>query len=368
MADAQLPYWLRLTLTPGVGGESRRRLLKVFGLPEAVFSAGAGALVAAAGPVVAERLLGHDTTADVAAALAWSELAGNHILTLADEAYPRALLDCPDPPLLLYVKGDVTLLSQDAVAIVGSRNASQQGAKDAQAFAASLARAGLVVISGLAMGIDAAAHRGALSVDGATLAVIGTGIDRIYPSANETLAREIAARGTIVSEFPLGTPPLAANFPRRNRVIAGMALGCLVVEAADRSGSLITARLSAESGREVFAVPGSIHSPLSRGCHKLIRQGAKLVESAEDVLEDLRWEQVVASSGAAEDATISGEVTPGSNESIRLLEALGHTPLDLDTLGERTGLTSAELLALLLPLELAGQVSQLPGGRFQRLS
>lgn len=368
MADAQLPHWLRLTLIPGIGGETRRRLLATFGLPEAVFAASAASLVAAVGSTQAERLLSHDSTAAVAAALEWVEQAGNRIVTLADEDYPRSLLDTADPPLILYLKGDPGLLNRPAMAIVGSRNATHQGAANAEAFAKTLAEAGLTVVSGLALGIDAAAHRGALAGRGSTIAVIGTGADRIYPAANEALTREIAARGAVISEFPLGTPAVAANFPRRNRLIAGLARGCLVVEAAERSGSLITARLAGENGREVFAIPGSIHSSLSKGCHRLIRQGAKLVESAEDILEELRWEAVVAPGAAGRSATARKPATRLDATDDPVLAALGHDPTDLDSLAQRTGLSPAELLAALLPLELAGRVSPLPGGRYQRLS
>jgi DNA processing protein len=359
VAGAELRNWLRLTLVPGVGGETRRHLLKTFGLPDAIFSAGVSALHSAVGGPLAVQLLGHDSTEAIAAALEWAELPGNHIVTLADADYPKALLATADPPVLLYVKGDLELLNRPGFAIVGSRNATRQGELNAEAFAAALSSAGLTVISGLALGIDAAAHRGSLTGKGSTIAVIGTGTDRIYPSGNEALARQIAERGAIVSEFPLGTPPLAANFPRRNRLIAGMSRGCLVVEAAERSGSLITARLAAETGLDVFAIPGSIHSPLSKGCHKLIKQGAKLVESAQDILEELRWEAVVAPAPV--------KVLSGDDNTARLLDAIGHDPVDLETLAGRTGLTPEQLLAMLLPLELDGRISQLPGGRYQQL-
>ncbi len=358
--EAALAGWLRLTLIPGVGGESQRRLLEAFGLPDAVFSAGHAALRAIVGPALAERLLGHDCRREVEAALEWTAQPGNHLVSLGDDDYPKALFDTPDPPVLLYVKGRTELLNRPALAIVGSRNATPQGVATAEDFARHLSAAGLTITSGLALGIDAAAHRGGLAGPGSTVAVIGTGADRIYPSANEALARRIAEEGAIVSEFPLGTPALAANFPRRNRIIAGMSRGCLVVEAAERSGSLITARLAAEAGREVFAIPGSIHSPLSRGCHKLIRQGAKLVERTEDILEELRWEAAVAPPPAA-------ETPPDAPADARLLEAMGFDPCSLDVLVERTGLTADRVLAMLLPLELDGHVAQLPGGRYQRV-
>ncbi|MCF8184362.1 MAG: DNA-protecting protein DprA, partial [Polynucleobacter sp.] len=217
-----------------------------------------------------------------------------------------------------------------------------------------------------ALGIDAAAHRGALATTAATVAVIGTGADRLYPARNEALARKIAESGVVVSEFPLGTPPLAANFPRRNRIIAGLGLGCLVVEAAARSGSLITARLAAEAGRDVFAIPGSIHSPLSRGCHQLIRQGAKLVESAQDILEELRWESPYQAL-RIETGNPHDTQPDGNGKEEQVLAILGDAPCGVDVLSERSGLTPADLLAMLLPMELAGRIAQLPGGLYQRL-
>jgi DNA processing protein len=354
----ELGAWLRLTLIPGVSGDRQRQLLKAFGSPEVIFSASLSALRNIAGINGAERLLAHDCDRDIEAALAWAAEAGNHLVTLGDPDYPRALLESDDPPTLLYAKGHLDLLNRPAFAIVGSRSATPQGEANAEAFAAALAGVGLTIVSGLALGIDAAAHRGALKEGGATIAVVGTGADRIYPSRNEALAREIADRGLVISEFPLGTPARAANFPRRNRVIAGLGVGCLVVEAAQRSGSLITARQAAEAGREVFAIPGSIHSPQTKGCHKLIRQGAKLVESAQDILEELRWSTTPRE---------GSERAPADTEGESLLATLGHDPVDLDTLATRTGLTAERLLAMLLPLELEGRVAQLPGGRYQQV-
>lgn len=359
MTQATLAAWLRLTLIPGIGGEGQRQLLKAFGDPEAVFAAPPSALRGVLGGGLVERLLTHACQEDIAAGLAWAAAPDNHLLTLADADYPQALLTAADPPTLLYAKGRCKLLNHPALAIVGSRNATRQGESNAEAFAAALSNAGLTVISGLAAGIDAAAHRGALSGSASTVAVIGTGIDRIYPARNADLARAIAEQGCLLSEFPLGTPPIAANFPRRNRLIAGLARGCLVVEAAKQSGSLITARLAAEAGREVFAIPGSIHSPQSKGCHALIKQGAKLAESAQDILEELRWEKVV--NPAALPAVKEAETDP-------ILIALGGDPCDPDTLAARTGLPADELLAALLPLELDGRIAQLPGGRYQRLN
>ncbi|MEW6515113.1 MAG: DNA-processing protein DprA [Pseudomonadota bacterium] len=358
----ELAHWLRLTLIPGIGGEGQRRLLQAFGQPVAIFAASGGALRSVLGSALAERLVTHDAAREIEASLVWATQDGNHILTLADAAYPQALLTAADPPVLLYAKGDFGLLNRPAFAIVGSRNATKQGEANATAFAETLASAGLTIVSGLAAGIDAAAHRGALKAKASTIAVVGTGCDRIYPARNEALAREIAAKGVIVSEFPVGTPPLAANFPRRNRIIAGLARGCLVVEAAQQSGSLITARLSAEAGREVFAIPGSIHSPQSKGCHALIKQGAKLVEAARDIIEELRWENIVSPTAIANMAPVpEAETDP-------ILIGLGRDPCDLDTLIGRTGLPADALLARLLSLELDGRIAQLPGGRYQRLN
>lgn len=358
----ELAAWLRLTLVPGVGGETRRALLKAFGLPEAIFAATPGELSRVVDFPTAERLLHHDCAAAIDAALAWAAQPGNRLLTLADAEYPQSLLGADDPPVLLHAKGRVELLNQPMLAIVGSRNATAQGLRDAEAFARALGEAGLGIVSGLALGIDAAAHRGALAGQAGTVAVIGTGADRVYPARNQALAREIAEQGVVISEFPLGTPALAGNFPRRNRLIAGLALGCLVVEAAPKSGSLITARLAAEAGREVFAIPGSIHSPLSHGCHQLIRQGAKLVETARDILEELRWDMPVPES--KESAAAPGH--RNAQEEL-LLASLGDAPCGVDILAQRSGLTPAELLAILLPMELAGRIAQLPGGLYQRL-
>ncbi|MFZ4536271.1 DNA-processing protein DprA [Propionivibrio sp.] len=354
-----LSNWLRLTLTPGIGGETQRKLLAAFGLPEAVFSAGRSAVRGVIGDKAASLLLDTNNETVVSAACAWSNEADQHIITLADPEYPQALLEIPDPPTVLYVRGRIEPLNRPALAIVGSRNPTPQGIQNAERFAATFAEAGLVIASGLALGIDAAAHRGALSVTGDTIAFIGTGIDRIYPARNRELALEIGTRGTIVSEFPIGTPVTAANFPRRNRLISGIARGVLVVEAAIVSGSLITARLAGEQGREVFAIPGSIHSPQSRGCHKLIKQGAKLVETAQDVLEELRWSTPSTVNAAKE----SGDDVAADE----LLSLMGYDICGLDELAGSSGLTAESLCVKLLHLELDGRVASLPGGRYQRL-
>jgi len=353
-----LAAWLRLTLIPGIGGETQRKLLATFGLPEAIFATGRAGLTGAVGEKAANLLLDTDNSDAVHTASTWAEQESCSILTLVDPLYPRALLQTEDPPCLLYVRGKPELLNTPSLAIVGSRNATPQGCQTARAFAKALAASGLSIVSGLAVGIDSAAHQGALdagSPSASTIAVVGTGADRLYPARNKELAQAIAEKGVIVSEFPLGTPAAAANFPRRNRIISGLARGVLVVEAALQSGSLITARLAGEQGREVFAIPGSIHSPLSRGCHQLIRQGAKLVETAADILEEL-GESLIAQP----DAPIASDTDP-------LLAALGYAPCVLDDLASRTGLPAEQLLPRLLELELAQKIACLPGNRYQRL-
>jgi DNA processing protein len=373
--DDELAAWLRLLLTPGVGRDGARRLLAALGPPPAVFAAPAAALRSLGGDALAAALAEPpgDWAAQCAATAAWLAAdATRCVLTLADAQYPPALLQTVDPPLLLYAQGRVGLLAvRDALAIVGSRSPSAQGRDNARAFAAHFSRAGWCVVSGLALGIDGAAHEGALDGiaeggAGGTVAVLGTGIDRIYPARHAALARRIARAGLLVSEFPLGTPPLAAHFPQRNRIIAGLARGTLVVEAALPSGSLITARLAAEAGREVFAIPGSIHSPQSRGCHALIKQGAKLVESAADVLAEfaVTGRPPAAARGLADAAPAAGNDSSGPPDA--LLDALGYDPASLDALGARTGWPAAELAARLLELELAGHVQRLPGGLYQR--
>ena len=344
--------------------------MSAFGLPENILGASHASLARAVPESVARALLETDRRDAVERALEWAARPNHCILTLADEDYPRQLLEIPDPAPLLYVIGDTALLSRRGVAIVGSRNASAQGEANAAQFAEALSRAGLSVLSGLALGVDAAAHRGGLAGEGSTVAVMGTGADIVYPKKNVPLAADIARRGALVTEFPLGTPPMAGNFPRRNRLISGLARGVLVVEAALASGSLITARLAAEQGREVFAIPGSIHSPLARGCHVLIRQGAKLVESAEDVLEELRGAGApppTAISPATAPATIADSGTHTSGSDAPLLQYMGYDAFDMDTLAQRSGLTAEALSAMLLELELEGKVARLPGGRYQRV-
>lgn len=354
--DAELAAWIKLSLVPGLGDQSLRRLLTAFGLPQQVLAAGGGALARIVSTEIAARILSDLDSPAVDAALEWAAADDHAVLTLADGDYPQPLLETPDPPALLYLHGRRELLARPGLAVVGSRNATPQGISNAEQFARAFSAAGLTIVSGLALGIDAAAHRGALEGAGSTIAVLGTGADILYPQRNRALGERIAREGLIVSEFPLGAPPHGGNFPRRNRVISGLTRGCLVVEAALASGSLITARLAAEQGREVFAIPGSIHSPHAKGCHALIKQGAKLVESAQDLLQELGMKGFAAPPAAAEPAATG------------LLAHLGYDPCDIDTLCARSGLTAAAVSAKLLQLELDGKVAGLPGGLYQRIS
>jgi DNA processing protein len=363
-ADANQPVedadaWLQLALTPKLGPSTQRKLLQAFGGPREVLQAAPAELARVAGDSVVPALRAGADLGLVDRSLVWLREAGNHLLTLGDKRYPRALLQTADPPLLLFIKGRVELLDQAALAVVGSRTATPSGTRDAEAFAQALSDAGLTIVSGLALGIDSAAHRGGLSGASSSVAVVGTGLDKVYPARNRELAHRLATEGALVSEFPLGTPPLAANFPRRNRVISGLSRGCLVVEAALRSGSLITARQASEQGREVFAVPGSIHSPLSKGCHWLIKQGAKLVETAHDVLEELGM--------MAAPQRVEEGLPPLQPQESAVLTAMGFEPVDPDTICQRAGLAPDAASAVLLKLELDGYLSRLPGGLLQRM-
>ncbi|MEJ8811957.1 DNA-processing protein DprA [Variovorax ureilyticus] len=376
MEREDLAGWLRLALTPGIGSTSGRKLLAAFGLPSQVFAQSLDALrqVVTDAQAHALQALPRDFQDQLRRTDDWlqgTEAGGatRRIVTLGDAGYPASLLETADPPLMLYLLGapafDLTQLDR-SVGMVGSRNPTAQGEQTARAFARAFGEADIAVVSGLALGIDGAAHTGALEAVGgsgrlATVAVVGTGLDRVYPARHRDLAHRIAAHGLIVSEYPLGTPPLNQNFPKRNRIIAGLTRGTLVVEAALRSGSLITARLAAEQGREVFAIPGSIHSPQSRGCHALIRQGAKLVESVGDVLEELRFDAPVSADAQGDQTATSSTGEWG------LLSDLGFDPMSLDALSARTGYGAAELQARLLELELEGHVARLPGGLFQRV-
>jgi DNA processing protein len=353
--SGDLAAWIELSLVPGLGSSRFRSLLSAFGLPAQVLQATRAQLSRVVPEALAAGILERGRGPDIEKALRWAERPGCAVLTLADGAYPKQLLEIPDPPPLVYVAGDTKLLSSPALAVVGSRNATPQGLKNARDFARVLSDAGLAIVSGLALGVDGEAHRGGLDGRGSTIAMLGTGIDVVYPARNRALAQEISSRGAMVSEFPLGAEPHAGNFPRRNRLISGLARGCLVVEAALDSGSLITARLAADQGREVFAIPGSIHSPLSKGCHALIKQGAKLVESAQDVLEELGFATTRAAS-AKETAADKG-----------LLEDMGFDPCDIDQLTGRSGLPVEAVSAMLLKLELDGKIASLPGGLYQRI-
>jgi DNA processing protein len=353
--DAELAAWLSLQRISGLGNESLRRLLQAFSSPQDIFSASHSALSQIVKPRIVEAIRAGIDEAALSPVADWLLAPNNHILTLADSQYPQALLHTADPPCVLYAKGNLALLNRPALAVVGSRNASPQGIRNAEAFAQAVSEAGLCVVSGMAQGIDAAAHLGGLRGKAASIAVVGTGLDKVYPASNRELAHQLAKQGVIISEFALGTPPMAANFPRRNRIISGLSLGCLVVEASLQSGSLITARMALEQGREVFAIPGSIHTPQAKGCHALIKQGAKLVESAQDILEELG--QITAPN-----APQNAPETPHP-----LFEHLGEDPIDIDTLSQRSGLTVAALSAMLLTLEMEGRISSLAGGQYQRV-
>lgn len=370
----ELGCWLRLTLTPGVGPVLARTLLEAFGLPNAIFESGGGQLDRVAGPKLAAALRARDPERErrVAGALEWARADRHHLVTLADPDYPPQLLRIPDAPPLLYAAGQRERLERPAVAVIGTRNPSTAGLANARSFARGLSRAGWTVASGLALGIDGAAHEGALAGGAGTIAVLGTGVDVVYPSRHAELAARIAADGVVLSEMPLGTGPSPGQFPRRNRLIAGLSHGVVVVEAAMRSGSLITARQAGDFGREVFAIPGSIHSPLARGCHALIRQGAALVESVDDVLAELP-----SVAHPLEPATRPFEASAHFS-SVRLpdgidrpdgdpiLAALGHEPVTPDTLAEHLSLPAGELGARLVVLELAGRLERLPDGRVVR--
>lgn len=401
----ELGAWLRLLMVPRLGPASARRLLAAFGSPQGLFAAEPDAVRAVLTRFSPDALHA-DTGWQAEQARTWAWLhdpkaeAPRAVLTLADAHYPTPLLEAVDPPLVLFAEGDLDRWRRPAVAIVGSRNPTQQGAENAEAFARAISEAGVVVVSGLARGVDAAAHDGALQPlesggmhdAGGTIAVLGTGLNEIYPKAHKPLARRVARNGLLLSEFTLNTPPLAPNFPRRNRIVAALSRGTLVVEAAVQSGSLITARLANEMGREVLAIPGSIHSPQAKGCHALIKQGAKLVETAQDVLEELRLRDAPLTSLAAGSALVgagdganlesgsdarstSGRAGASSfsspddgRDEDPVLRAMGHDPVGQDALSARTGLGPAELGARLLELELMGQVARLPGALFQRLA
>ena len=431
LSEAEISAWLKLTLANGVGSSVQRSLLKEFGSPQAIFDAGELLIEKYIGQSKAQKLFAAQTDEIIEQTLTWLQLSEqHHIITLADENYPKILLNISDPPTIIYARGNIELLNHQGLAVVGSRNATPQGLLNAENFCQVIANFGLPIISGLALGIDSAAHKGALkAANGATLAVIGTGINRMYPASNKNLALQILEQnGLIITEFPLNTSPLPENFPRRNRLISGLSLGILVVEATIDSGSLITAKLAAEQGREVFAIPGSIHSPLSKGCHKLIRQGAKLVETANDILEELRFKPYVpnikkvepklvikkeniedienniektekiendkitkakatnkntkaATKNKTKSKTTNKKTAKNTINKIennnennnddninKVLNFMGYSPCTLDELVERTNISAAEILTHLLTLEMQGKISTIPGGSYQRLN
>lgn len=380
MQAQELEGWLRLALSPGIGNTSARALLAAFGLPSDIFTQSASALTAVVTEAQARALATppEPLSALLSATVDWLNAAPmeRRVLTLGDAMYPAALLNIEDPPLMLYAIAPSEFWSaqhwpERALAVVGSRNPTPQGADNARHFARELTRRGVCIISGMALGVDGAAHDGALSETGPhtvrTIAVVGTGLDRVYPARHRALAHHIATHGVLLSEYPLGTPPLAHNFPRRNRILCGLASGTLVVEATLQSGSLITARLCSEQGKEVFAIPGSIHAPQSKGCHALIRQGAKLVESAQDILEEFpAW--------GGSPAGVVGPETPPPKTALEgplanacpVLVAMGFDPVPLDLLQARTGWDTPQLQVRLMELELHHQVARLAGGLFQR--
>lgn len=367
LAEQQLSAWLALARAPGLGPIHIRRLLDAGLSPAALVSAPHAQLRAWGLPEPACRGLRNPDRADIERDLEWAaRTADGHILTLQDCRYPPRLREIPDPPPVLYLRGDPDCLQHTQIAVVGSRNPTPAGAETAQAFAAELAGVGLTITSGLALGIDAAAHRGALAAGGDSIAVLGTGPDRCYPARHQRLAESVAECGALVSEFPPGTGPRAAHFPRRNRIISGLSVGCLVVEAALRSGSLITARLAAEQGREVFAIPGSIHSPLARGSHALLREGAVLVEEAVDILREIAPQLIETDRGSAPPGPRQGVAELDESER-KLLDAMGFAPVSVDFVVERSGLTADRVSSILLNLELRGYAASSPGGLYCRV-
>ncbi len=366
--------WLGLSQIDGLGGQTLCQLLREFGSPAQIYQASPSQLKQVVSTTIAHEIAkGLDVDA-IQPTLNWLQHAGNHVVTLADAHYPQLLLQISNPPPILYAKGQLEWLNHPSIAMVGSRSSTPQGEKNAEDFATSLSNFGLCVVSGLALGIDGAAHRGALKATAnnaaGTIAVVGTGLDIVYPAKHRDLAHKIVQRGLIISEFHLGTPSKAQNFPRRNRIISGLSLGCLVVEANVQSGSLITAKLALEQGREVFAIPGSIHSPVAKGCHLLIKQGAKLVENTQDIIDELSIE---SANLVKIEAKLTSEVNGDSvdseqfSETDTLIQAMGHYPITMDTLIRLTSLTTEKISAMLMMLELEGKVATVSGGQYQRV-
>jgi DNA processing protein len=368
--------WLALVLAPGLGGRNTARLTEAFGSPRLWEERSDAELAACELRPGLVRALRQPEPDWMARALAWLKAPEHHLITLDDPLYPPLLRQIDDPPAALFLVGDPGLLVRPQVAIVGSRSATPGGLDHARSFAAALARAGFIITSGLAAGIDARAHEGCLDVGGVTLAVMGTGPDKVYPARNKPLARRIIERGALLTPFAPGTEIKAGNFPARNRIISGMSLGTLVIEAGLRSGSLITARLASEQGREVFAIPGSVHNPQARGCHQLIRQGARLVETAEEVIEELAplAGNLAGSLQALLDTDAASDLDkPGNSPQIqndpdydRLLAAVGFDPTPVDDIIWRSELTTAAVSSMLLIMELDGRVIAHPGGRYSR--
>lgn len=367
MLPDELRGWLRLIRCAGLGVRTTLSLIEQFGSAAAVVDAPASALKRHGASDEACRNLSNPDLAQIDADLAWCEGERRGLIVWTDPRYPARLRDIASAPAALFYRGDPELLGLPQIAIVGSRNATPQGLETAEGFAAELARRGLAITSGLALGIDGAAHRGALSADGMTVAVCGTGLDRVYPARHKALAEEIDRRGLLVGEFAPGTAPRAENFPRRNRLIAGLTLGVLVVEAARESGSLITARLAAEQGREVFAIPGSIHNLMARGCHQLIRHGAKLVETVDDILEELGPQVGAWLRKARHEAPVASAGPSATHRHQPMLDAIGDSPQSVDSLVEKLGLGVDAINTGLIELELEGLIATLPGGRVMRL-
>jgi DNA processing protein len=365
--EDDVALWVALSLIKGLGSATLCQLLSQFGSPDAIFSANKSQLSEVVDQKLANAIHQGLDKESIASTLTWLQDEQNHLITLADATYPQQLLEITSPPAILYAKGSPQLLNTPCIALVGSRNATPQGEKNAEVFSENLCSKGITVVSGMALGIDGAAHRGALKANGATIAVVGTGLDIVYPAKHKALAHQIASQGLILSEFPLGTPSMAQNFPRRNRIISGLSLGCLVIEANIDSGSLITARLATEQGREVFAIPGSIHSPLSKGCHQLIKQGAKLVESIDDVLSEIHLD---SSKNKASSVSPNGLIPERANispEANAVLALMGFEPIEFDNMMTLTGLTASALSTMLTLLELDGKICHLQGGKYQRI-
>ena len=367
--NSDVAQWIALNQTQGLGNAALCQLLTKFGSPQAIYSASISQLREIVDDETARKINHGVDTEAIKPTLDWLKKDNAHIVTLADSEYPQKLLEISNPPAVLYAIGNLPWLNHPSLAIVGSRSATPQGEKNAEEFSASLCHLGLCVVSGMALGIDGAAHRGALKANGATIAVVGTGLDIVYPARHRDLAHKIAERGLIISEFPLGTPSKAQNFPRRNRLISGLSLGCLVVEANIDSGSLITARLSTEQGREVFAIPGSIHSPVAKGCHQLIKQGAKLVENTQDILEEIKnllpTSKLSYSPTGLMSEINSATVTGQAGNTV--LDLMGFDAINFDHLQQLSALTTEVLSAMLMVLELEGKITVLAGNQYQRL-